>query len=215
MSRREWAVSCSWPRWPDSSCKTRGTIVSGLKVIQSPVPTLHVPSFSFYCLFFFFLPDHNINIQLTLFKHTCFWRIPQKMFFVHFFFTERFCTGNTCLLGSVLSLMALFYTDVKSQATWGWKAPLDIIRSIFLLVVSYFFAYSIPSTIIRGLTEFASLCSVTWGLMQRTQNPTCTLRQNQLCYTRWYDLGCIQAERNYVFILATYGMKEKGNWNTR
>lgn len=104
---------------------------------------------------------------------------------------------------SVLSLMALFYTDIKSQAAWGWKAPLDIIRSTSLLVVSHFFAYSIPSTVIRGLTEFASLCRVMWGLRQRIQNPTCTLKQNQLCYTRWYDLGCIQAERNNVFILAT------------
>lgn len=66
---------------------------------------------------------------------------------------------HACLLGTVVSLMALFHTDVKSQTNWDWEAPLDIIRSSSLLV-SHFFAYSIPFRVIRCLTEFAYLCRV-------------------------------------------------------
>lgn len=106
----------------------------------------------------------------------------ENVFFFHYF-PERFCTGDGCVLGTVVSLAALFYTGVKSQTNWGWKAPLDIVGSVSLLVVSRFFSYSIPSTVIKGLTEFASLSRVMWGLRKREtmQDTTCPLKQSKLC----------------------------------
>ena len=107
---------------------------------------------------------------------------PREGGFVHYF-PVRFCTGDACLLGNVVSLVVLFYTDVKSQSNCSWRAPLDVIGAVSLLIVSHFFVYHSPSTVIRGLTEFACLCRFKRGLRKRetTQNITCPLKQNTLC----------------------------------